>query len=1343
MKYLFTALFLTHVLYLIAQEPNAVFWHNGLSFTAAEREPLTSFRPAADLEDRSFRLLAFDHLLGQREVADLATSGIEILEYIPDRNYLCAIRAKHLRSDLPVSGLVSCFRLDPPFKMSHELLYGSHCSREGDRLRIAAQFYDREAMEICLKTLDDLRISYTTPGSDLVDMAYISLGESQLATLAALPGVKYIGCRPEMGEPEDREGRALHRVNMIGSNPAQGLQLDGSGVRVMVRDDGWVGPHIDFQGRLTNDTYNDIGTHGDGVSGVLTGAGNYDPVVTGMAPGSQLFVINYQPDFLDNTLDYHQQQGVVITNSSYSNGCNAGYTIEAQVVDKQLFENRSLLHVFSAGNSNNQDCGYGAGNQWGNVTGGHKIGKNAFTVANLRIDGTLETSSSRGPTRDRRMKPEISARGTNQLSTAPDNGILVFGGTSAAAPGIAGICALLYQAYKQFNQGVNPESALIKAAVMNTATDIGTPGPDYQFGCGVVDAYRAYRLLADRRFQKLVVRHGERIDLPFAIPPGTVLAKIMIYWPEHEASLLSSKALVNDLDMVVTSPSGTTHQPWVLNPSPNAQTLAAGASTGIDTLNNFEQVSLFNPAPGNYNLAIDGKFLPSNEVECFVLFEFEDESLRLTHPVGGEQFNITELAQVHLTAYGTDSISARLSSDAGRTWTPLGVVPAGSRLVNFLMPNGISSDSCLVEISQGNEVRTSGLFTITSGVLGFKVSKYCPGALELSWQAGSKDSFLIYQLGNRYMDSIGSVAGNSLELPNSNPNERKWFSVAGWQGRALSRREVAIFTPDTLVGCNLTADLGLDFGPENPSSYYNCTEVTATPTFLVVNRTANPVEGFRIHAFSDTGLVSEHYTHRLDAYDTVTVRFERGVLFRNRTSATLTAWLEHTGDENPFNDTLVQDLALVQLPDVQAYYPLTEPFSIAGIPSNWLISNPLDNSIWQSVRVRDKNSVMGNALMFENPNPVFRGQPIVLTSPIADLASAVQPYLYLDFAHHQLEDSQYPDSLRIVVREVCDRSHRQQLLLNGRTEEIKTVATTLTQQWTPTDTSWYWLAYDLSGFIGSRVVVEVQIFRGHNHRTLINNFEIREKLPQTSTAGLNITPNPGCYTKPVLFTPSSDAPDARIYLDAAAGGSPRFSSGAGPHSVRYTQQGKKRVNMHVKSAVGTDAILIRELELANPVSINYSFAIVSGRTVAFTNTSVNGEQYLWEFGDGSKSNEFSPVHTYDSAKVYRVKLTVTSGCGVYTRSVVVDLTITGTGEVESAYNIRLYPNPVRDWVHIAVSGRFERVTVIDVQGTELIVDANKRSEVIEVNLGKLPSGLYTICLHAGNGIKRYVRVSKI
>ena len=66
--------------------------------------------------------------------------------------------------------------------------------------------------------------------------------------LAALPFIRYVDCAPEPGEPEDREGRALHRVDGISENYKEGLFFDGEGVGVLVRDDGPVGPHIDFHG---------------------------------------------------------------------------------------------------------------------------------------------------------------------------------------------------------------------------------------------------------------------------------------------------------------------------------------------------------------------------------------------------------------------------------------------------------------------------------------------------------------------------------------------------------------------------------------------------------------------------------------------------------------------------------------------------------------------------------------------------------------------------------------------------------------------------------------------------------------------------------------------------------------------------------------------------------------------------------------------------------------------------------------------------------------------------------------------------------------------------------------
>jgi len=1319
-----------------AQQIPPFIWHNGLPLSLHDTLGWNAVQDSETFDETVYRLFIFDHLLQSEDIKLLSLQGIEVQEYVQSQAYLCAVHPTRLRNTSKPENLILSYRISPASKLSTNLLYGNLCRTEVGQALLVIQCMPNRLDDGFTRKLLQQKIQ-TEKLYGAMGLAYIKANNMQLEWLTKQPEVKFIDCQSEPGQPEDREGRSLHRVNMIGSNRLEGLTFDGSGVKVMVRDDGFVGPHIDFQGRITNDTYNNIGDHGDGVAGILTGAGNLDPLIEGMAPGAELYVINYQPDFLDNTLDYHTQQGVVITNSSYSNGCNVGYTIEAQVVDKQLWENRELLHVFSAGNSNNVDCGYGAGTQWGNVTGGHKIAKNCLTVANLRLDGTLEASSSRGPTKDRRMKPEISARGTNELSTGPDQGTQVFGGTSAAAPGVAGVCALLYQGYKQLNNGKNPESALIKAAIMNTATDIGTPGPDYQFGFGVINAYRAYKLLEQKNYRKDILRHGQQLEIKFTVPSDRQLAKFMIYWPEEQASLMSPKALINDVDMLVKSPTGTIIKPLVLNPSPNPTSLAAGAFPGIDTLNNFEQVSITAPEPGEYTLTITGKFIPSNQVELFTLFEIEEKALRLTYPIGGEQFSITETSQIHFTAYGTDSILISLSTNAGKDWTRLSSKTAGSRLADFFIPNNVSSDSCLIEIQQGTQFARSGFFTITAGVLGFKVSRYCINEMELSWARSSKDSFKIFQLGNKYMDPIAITQDVNITLPNADPRIQKWFSVAGYQGSSLSRRELAIVTPDTLVGCNITNDLGLKVSPNSAPSYYACQETYIQPKFQVINRSSQAMNGFSINLLGDNGQDSETYNQIIEAYDTLEVIFSKGLLLKGGQSRSVKCWLEQVNDQNPFNDTVQLDLNLLELPEAVGTYPVLQEFSQTLPPDNWIISNALDNANWVVVQSTGRTGVSNRCLMLNNPNPVFRNQPIILTSQRADLTQSVQPYLYFDFAHHALSSSQYQDSLRIVVKEICKLGTKESVLFEGRSLQYKTVDSSATANWAPIDTSWYWMAFDLSAFKGSEIIVEFQVLRGHDNRTFLDKFEIREKYPQTGSADLFIEPNPACYSKTVKLTPVHTLQDGKFYLDAGLGASPRLFDGAGPHSTRYVQQGDKSLVLHVKSTMSNDVILIKNLPLANAVSINYTYNITSGRTVQFNNLSTNGSTFLWSFGDGTTSQEFSPVHTYDSAKIYRVKLTVTNPCGTYNRSVEVDLTLTQTGTLNEEESFVLYPNPVKDYFFLELDYDAELVQVFNSYGIQVFELTNVRKGIIKISTKEWSVGQYrVVCLGDRGRIQR-------
>ena len=129
---------------------------------------------------------------------------------------------------------------------------------------------------------------------------------------------------------------------------------------------------------------------------------------------------------------------------------------------------------------------------------------NVLRTDSARIPGSLIISSGRGPTRDGRIKPDITSPGDWTLSALPitrlapelaaGNSYLIAkggyhsidGGTSSAAPGIAGIAAL----YLQMNPTASWQN--VKNAIINCARkDIFTGAnlPDNNWGSGKADAF--------------------------------------------------------------------------------------------------------------------------------------------------------------------------------------------------------------------------------------------------------------------------------------------------------------------------------------------------------------------------------------------------------------------------------------------------------------------------------------------------------------------------------------------------------------------------------------------------------------------------------------------------------------------------------------------------------------------------------------------------------------------------------------------------------------------------------------------------------------------------------------
>lgn len=111
---------------------------------------------------------------------------------------------------------------------------------------------------------------------------------------------------------------------------------------------------------------------------------------------------------------------------------------------------------------------------------------------------TVRSYSSRGPTNNGVMKPDLTAVDGVMVTGSGGFGTPFFG-TSAAAPHVAALAALLLEARPQLldqaGDAPDRERVLLRAALTGSATDLGAPGPDNESGAGRVDALDALALL--------------------------------------------------------------------------------------------------------------------------------------------------------------------------------------------------------------------------------------------------------------------------------------------------------------------------------------------------------------------------------------------------------------------------------------------------------------------------------------------------------------------------------------------------------------------------------------------------------------------------------------------------------------------------------------------------------------------------------------------------------------------------------------------------------------------------------------------------------------------------------
>ncbi len=609
--------------------------------------------------------------------------------------------------------------------------------------------------------------------------------------------------------PLNNDERGYSGAAVLGLSPAQnplGENLSGKNVVVGVGDNSAPMTHVDLEEKTTNFHPDPPNNHGTHVCGTVAGMGIIDGAARGMAPRATLISEIYEL-VLQKTPQFRQSYGMTITNNSYAaivGQCsNAGlYDAYSEAVDQLCREVPDVLHVFAAGNDGGLQCGAFPGFE--NIPGSFQPAKNNLVVGNVQKDMLVRGTSSKGPVRDGRLKPEICAFGTSVYSTFINNTYGPNTGTSMASPAIAGAAALLTERYKQLKNNQLPPAVLLKGLLTGCADDRGNPGPDYKYGFGMFNLTRSVKALEEARyFSRQISPAQPGFSTTINIPAGLSQAKILLVWEDVSASPLAAKTLINDLDLTITDPSGNILKPLVLNPlQPNAP-----AQPGTDTLNNIEQVVIPNAVSGNYTIQVSGTALSGDTLHMAVVYDFVEKGIRLLQPAAGVPVAAGKPLNIFWESpENTGPFTLEYSTDNGSSWSAIGSAADSQRAFAWTVPV-MNTSTARVRISRGGDMAEAGPLVINQIPVLTRSSSQCPGYFSINWTlVPNAQAYEILQKKGVDMVPIDTVYTNTYVLGGLPYGQMQYLAVRpllnGQSGyRSLAVRQL----PDTAKNCGAFA----------------------------------------------------------------------------------------------------------------------------------------------------------------------------------------------------------------------------------------------------------------------------------------------------------------------------------------------------------------------------------------------------------------------------------------------------------------------------------------------------------------------------------------------------------
>jgi hypothetical protein len=839
---------------------------------------LVDERIMRDFRTAPHQYLRFDEIPDFQARRALRDQGVLLTSYAGNNTYVAAVNARGRQYLDSAHGITEAGVIPIEEKVETNLLEGkidSWARDETGRALVDVLFHKNVSIDDARDILElHGGVVLDDSGYPWYFVLRAAIDERSIPGFARADPVRNVSMQAPEPIPHNANAAGVSNVDLLWQPP---YNLSGAGYAVGVWDYGAIYAHAEFGSRITYEDWTeplepeDYASHATHVAGTIGASGNLGTGDSQTAHGmaNQVGLASY--DYFGFNTEYVQAiTGGLLFASNNGWGVPLGwdwykasippnappqwvcaptqdffgrYTLESQQIDDAAriaeASGQTFPIVFSAGNERDDAPGNGEcpwdlpgcsttcphdgtfyenpdeTNTYYETIGPFGCAKNSITVGSISQDKTMPLYSSWGPCDDGRVKPDLVAKGDGLQSPYGETTYQVVAGTSMAAAVVTGSAVLVTEQFER-TFATTPTNAELKALLINTAEDLGNPGPDYVYGFGLLQTQAAVdAILADGVSSSIdngQLDIGQADTYAVVVPNGTPYLKSTLTWMDVSGSTSGVPALVNDLDLKLISPTAQVHFPYSLNVNDPVADATASARNVRD---NVEQVMVVDPEVGTWTVEVRGRSVPSGPQRYGVvtnrglvkpaLYDYLPPAVLFNFPYPYPR-PVVSLKYVDPAGNGIDVGSVAVRFDCCDVTADAVITTDGAY---YIPTYDLDEDEhwMQVTVSSLGGTSTTGLtaFNIVEvqEIPDLMIAKGAPGETLVSWWPAVYDSsslwlreYRIYRSTDlqQEMEWIGSVGPNEYWFTDDNPpvSDLAYYEVHGYFEAGSGNRVLSI-----------------------------------------------------------------------------------------------------------------------------------------------------------------------------------------------------------------------------------------------------------------------------------------------------------------------------------------------------------------------------------------------------------------------------------------------------------------------------------------------------------------------------------------------------------------------